>query len=316
MDENTVNKDRHRYGDSLNARAKFIQRSIRLSSQFPDKHFHRQLLLTYKDIFVNDGKLDRTSDITEDRESMQNDKLESLVTAVCSQCGSKDRKAIKVVSKPKTGKSILRAINKRKTNKSQANFQTQMLETYFNRPNTISYQCKFCHHKVKHAGEKRSSDGFLRVHNLKRKLRKAKRKQSAKESEQSSACISADLSASTSGLGTSLEGDIFQGATSSPHVSNIKRLSVSSLNSSASYHQKNTSSPMQSYRSDSHSSPGNLNSIKPKAAIARVTNTNSAAILRKFKQHHVDQIIKTDKKMQEKIKTKGSALGNFLNAMK
>ena len=332
-------KEQHRYGSHSEAYAKFLKRSIQLTSssnsslssvECHSNGLHNYLTLTYKDAVLLGGKLSDSSQSYElEGERSHAEEMRSTqenLKAVCSFCGSHARKTVRVVPKPKTSKAVLKSIKRQAARKFKASrFDDHLMDIYYNKPSRVQFQCGFCKEKTFKTGEKRSGSGFAERHSARQKQQRLKRKQAAKL-EQSNIDTSvgesqtdSSQSAGTSGLGTSLELSA-HGATSSPLSDKKRKSSVSSsisLSSQKSIQQR-TSSPMTSLKSNSAGRDINtsLSSSSKPVVMSRVTNKNSAAIIRKFQQHHVDTVLKADKKKQAKNKKKGSALESFLNSMK
>lgn len=312
----------HRFGLPDVSYAKFLKRSIQLTSNFPVKQtqgLHKHLLLTYKDAILLRGKQSSTS-INQDGERQNAEDNESSLAdleAVCAYCGSDGRRTTRIVPKPKTTRAVIKSNRKQARAKSTpSDFEKHVLEIYYNKPNRVQLQCMSCKQAVTKNGEKRNSKTFVEKHSVRNRQRRLKRKQSAKNETDNDSSV--DISAaSTSGLGSSLELS-FAGATSSPLISKVRKASITSSISISSQKslQQRTSSPMSSLRSDSAGGETSQRLMFKPAVMSRVTNKNSAAILRKFQQNHVDSIMKADKKKQEETKKKGSALDSFLKAMK
>ena len=158
----------HRYGSHSEAYAKFLKRSIQLTSnsslssvECHSNGLHNYLTLTYKDAVLLGGKLSDSSQSYElEGERSHAEEMRSTqenLKAVCSFCGSHARKTIRVVPKPKTSKAVLKSIKRQAARKFKGSrFDDHLMDIYYNKPSRVQFQCGFCKEITFKIGEKRS----------------------------------------------------------------------------------------------------------------------------------------------------------------
>lgn len=210
----------------------------------------------------------------------------------------------RLTPKPKTSTSVIQCLKKKRLNKGLpiSKFQSNILSNYYSASNKLYFMCKGCGRSIGHlVCEKRASKNFVDRHSILYKQKRQKRKQSRSLTHQLAVNISQIESSDSN------------------YIENSKISSVSSNvtdSSASSSVSAKTQSPMQAFKAEvsntTHTpSRSSFSKVQP-----RCTDRNSATIIRKFQQQHIDKLIKSKLKNVTKGAKKVSALDSFLQSMK
>ena len=300
----------HKYGNYDNGRIKFLDRFSTLCQAFAPQ-LSTALKLQRQQLVHSQGSnapSAQPEDMDAARRKLVLDRTSCLKNNVCRKCKSplmapvsswtksplasavvvSNNNKFRLKPKAKTSKTIIRLL-KQKSAKSHTDgslFRQHTLSHYFNNCNRIVQKCPTCKNSSSVLlGEKRSDDSFSNRHSLRRKVKKLQKK-AAKKSDT----------------------DANQSSPPVPGTSSTKQASF--LSSTVA---RKTQSPMQSLKTDIKALKS-FEKMKSPAVQPRISNKNSATVIRKFQQHHVNQMLKADQKKKDSSNV--SSLQSFLKSVK
>jgi len=324
MDPDSLEQESLGTGNSReDVRRRFLNKAANLVRKFapcvsPYLQYEANACLDYR---VASSKLRNSNDYKQilDEELTSNHKRRYLKSrgVFCNACGaswlSQDRARCKIIPRPKTSRSVLRAMKRlnkqmqRNTRRVESKFQTNVVKHYFGQPSLMQYTCQTCNHRTKVAVDSRDSKTYQERHaqrNAAKKALKKAKKKAARSDNQSG-------SLDTSGYG-SLSHSFGSTPGDRPRLDSSSTGSVFSLasNSTKNRREQKTASPMTTLKARADSTAQQKNQ-RQTFTPSRATSRDSKKIIKKLSQGTIAQMFKA-----QSDSSKGkSSLQDFLSSV-